>query len=538
MRTHLGLGLAMVLTAACSNSVFTSTDDAGNTGDGGNVDPINGGDASADAGGGKVDAVAPPGCDQSKLPTDDLCVVNDAEGVFVSSSTGSATGDGSRAKPLASLNAAIALANKYSMRVYACAETYAESVAFADGTSVFGYFDCKNGWTANAQSHAKIQSPTSPAATATNITHATRVEAVDIFAPDFTDKSQSSIALIANASPALLIKGATIHAGTGGKGDNGVDGIPLKDSGTKSGGNGTADKVCTGQFCLVSFVASGGSNTCVGESGHDPGAGGAGGSGGVFVSNGTTWVVSVPSSDGLPTVATTATNAGGTVGVAPSNGVNGVNGADGESGSSFGSLSASGYVPSDGTSGVAGTPGQGGGGAAGMALYQSDDFNPKTPSYNGKTGYGDYGAGGGAGGCPGLPATIGKGGGASIAVVAVQSPFTLDTVIVQTSNGGAGGAAGNSSAITVGGSGGAKTTNTFVGGSGGNGGYAGVSGNGAGGPSIAIAYQGTSPVTQLATTITLGQGGSGVAAVTDSSNGKTIPASVSGMNLQVYLFGA
>ncbi len=536
MRTHLGLGLAMVLTAACSNSVFTSTDDAGNTGDGGNVDPINGGDA-----GGKVDAVAPPGCDQSKLPTDDLCVVNDAEGVFVSSSTGAATGDGSRAKPLASLNAAIALANKYSMRVYACAETYAESVAFADGTNVFGYFDCKNGWTANAQSHAKIQSPTSPAATATNITHATRVEAVDIFAPDFTSKSQSSIALIASGSPALLIKGSTIHAGTGGKGDDGADGVPLSNSGNQNGAAGNA----FGGFYGLEFLAAmhgylneaGGTNDC---GGHVGGPGGSGGAGGVFVggmfgqsaiwSNDTTYPVQA----GNPTTPTSQTAQGGAVGLGGSNGFPGIDGTNGANGSAFGTLNTGVYTSATGGAATDGAPGQGGGGSGGYELTFSA-VNPT--NYQNQYGWGSSGAGGGAGGCPGLAGQPGMGGGASLAVVAISSPMTLETVVVEASAGGAAGAAGKPSAPTMGGTGGAPVAYTVGGGTGGHGGLGGVSGNGGGGPSVGIvAVQGTQP-TLSASTIKQGAGGVGVPQRT-TSNGQIIPASPDGTSATIYAYGA
>ena len=282
MRTHVVVGLAMILTA-CSASTFTSND-AGAPGDDGSAPPITGG-GNPDAGeaGSTVDAAPPPNCDTSKLPTDDLCVVNDAEGVFVTSSLGSASGDGSREHPLASMNAALALASTNHMRVYACAETFAESIALADGVDTFGYFDCQNGWTVNTASHAKIQSPTTPAATATNIASPTRIEAVDIIAPDFVDQSKSSIALLANASPGLTIKGATIHAGTGGQGASGGAGIKLQDSGSaKNGQAAFAAHFCVGT-CLPLFARAGGTNACVGETGHDPGPGGNGGSGGECV---------------------------------------------------------------------------------------------------------------------------------------------------------------------------------------------------------------------------------------------------------------
>jgi hypothetical protein len=528
MRTQLGLGFSILLLSACSNTVFTSDDAGGPNDDGGSEDAAR--------------PNPPSGCDSTKLPTDDACVVNDAFGVFVSSSMGAANAKGTREAPLASLDAGIALAKSLGLRVYACAETYAESVALADGVNVFGYFDCKSGWTVDATNHAKVQSPTSPAMTATNIASPTRVEAVDIVSPDFTSSSQSSIALLANASPGLTIKGATIHAGTGGKGDDGVDAIQLTDSGTaKNGTNATPKHACTGILCLAGTGSLGGTNKCSGEAGHDPTPGGTGGSGGQFLSNqdssGIYWhwypVQNAPTSGGLPNVATAQVAQGGAVQDYGATGTSGTPGTDGSVGAAFGSVTQAGYVASDGAAATSGAPGQSGGGAggAGLALTGDPDLNPA--SYQLDYGWGEDGSGGGAGGCPGLAGSAGKGGGASIAILATASPLVLDTVTIESSAGGAAGAAGKPSAPTTGGSGGAAYKYTKAGGNGGAGGMAGVSGNGGGGPSVGIASHGTAP-TISASTVKQGAGGAGVASrVVD---GQTIPASPDGISKDVYSF--
>ncbi|HEY1955693.1 MAG TPA: hypothetical protein VGH28_08770 [Polyangiaceae bacterium] len=540
MRTRIGLGFAALFlaTAACSNSIFVGSD-AGGDEDGGVVPVNGGGDASS-----PVDAAPPPNCDTTKLPTDDKCVVNDAEGIFVSRSMGKAGGNGSQESPLASLDAAITMAKQAGRRVYACAETYPEQVHFADGVSMFGYFVCGSAWTIDTSKHAKVAAPASPAASAANITTLTRVEAIDVYAPDLTTGSQSSIALLATSSPALTFKGATIHAGTGGKGADGTNGVQLTDSGSaKNGKNARGFDVCNGAIghCLgpVPESLAGGTNACVGEAGHDPGQGGAGGWDGRFLSQFSStylvyeWAVNGQDSTyGFPSVGTSATTQGGSWGISPVNGAAGANGTDGASGGSFGTLSASGYGTADGTAGSDAAPGQGGGGAAGQGMQNS---MANANSYENVGAHGESGASGGAGGCPGLAGTSGKGGGASIAVVAIASAFTLDTVTIETSAGGAGGAAGNGSANTKGGTGGAAVQYTVHAANGGDGGIAGVSGNGGGGPSIGIAYQGTAP-TQLASKITVGSGGSGVAASTDTGSGKTIPASASGVSVNSYAF--
>src|SRR5438552_13655818 len=75
----------------------------------------------------------PPGCHIEKLPSDDPCVLDESAGVFVSTSLGSAAGDGTRTHPFASIQTGIDHAKATKRRVYVCAEAYAESIAIADG---------------------------------------------------------------------------------------------------------------------------------------------------------------------------------------------------------------------------------------------------------------------------------------------------------------------------------------------------------------------------------------------------------------------
>jgi hypothetical protein len=68
---------------------------------------------------------------------------------------------------------------------------------------------------------------------------------------------------------------------------------------------------------------------------------------------------------------------------------------------------------------------------------------------------------------------------------------------------------------------------------GGAGGVAGISGNGGGGPSFAIASQGAPPQ-RFATTAKVGTGGPGVAVRTLGT--LTIPASTDGASAESYVF--
>lgn len=95
-----------LLFAACSSS--PTTNDGGDGGEPEGSIPINEGGA----------------CSIEKSPKDDKCTIDEAYGVFVSDSLGSAMGDGSRTKPLKTIQAGIDLAKSPSKNVYVCAEQY------------------------------------------------------------------------------------------------------------------------------------------------------------------------------------------------------------------------------------------------------------------------------------------------------------------------------------------------------------------------------------------------------------------------------
>lgn len=549
-----GLMMAVgLMVGACGGSGGGASvgDDAGGTGP-----AVSGGgenDAGADAIA-VVDAGPPPAaCDATKLPTEDACVVDEPFGVFVSASLGSdVKGDGSRARPFATVAHGIAAGAQASRRVYACAESYAENVTLADGVSVFGYFDCASGWTVGA-GHARVVAPKSPAAIASGITKATRIEALDLVAPDVSGAGASSIGLSAQGSPGLRFVHATLHGGAAGKGADGASGTQL----TLSGGDGTAGGI-EGAFTVFKGVViytpndsvAGAAGKCLGESGHDPASGGDSGSGGKFkatevdfgLSKSYYFVAESPAAgNGTPAVASTGTAAGGTQSSRTGgDGSPGAPGASGSTGSAVGTFSASGYQTSDGTPGTSGAPGQSGGGGAGQGMTSTTSSLGRTADYYpiGSDVWGTSGGTGAAGGCPGLAGTSGQGGGASVGVLAIASAMSFESSVIESSAGGAGGKAGVPSKPTGGGSGGLGVWQglTMISGRGGNGGFGGLagwSGSGGGGPSIAIAFKGGAPST-IATTLSPGKPGAGAPAQT--SPGGTVPASPDGLSKEQYSF--
>jgi hypothetical protein len=320
---------------------------------------------------------------------------------------------------------------------------------------------------------------------------------------------------------------------------HGVDAVQLADSNQKNGKATSGGYQCCAnlanlncsQGCGAGPSAPGATNTCVGKANVVAGPGGDGGKPELrrYNSQVFQWQIAQGVGNGLPVMATVQTAQGGSYnGASASNGQAGAPGADGTAGSDVGSLDSTGdYVVSDGSAGTDGQPGQGGGGGAGNVIGNFNT-NDTTDDYV----WGWAGGAGGAGGCPGLAATPGRGGGASIGLVAIDSPIMIDQSQIESGKGGFGGSAGAPSAPTPGGSGGYGNNNNY-GGTGGAGGRAGISGNGAGGPSFGIASKNGMPIVTNST-VTPGQGGDGVSARTVGIY--SIPASPNGKSAATYAF--
>jgi hypothetical protein len=432
---------------------------------------------------------------------------------------GSQAGDGTRAHPFPTIQAGIDFAKSSKRRVYVCAESYAEAITVADGISIFGNLSCAGTWSVSTK-RALVKAPASPAVTAKMITSPTRIEGVEIVAPDTMVPSASSIAFVAIGSPGLRLVGDAIKSGNAGAGAKGDNAGTLTDAGSaKDGGNAYGDITCnTMAFsCIGGPSTAGGTNQCMGAKTFTPGVGGPGGNPGGQQSkfNSLVWAWATIQQTGYPN---------------GSDGTGGPIGMDGAPGAEVGSIDPDKlYVASNGTAGSDGGPGGGGLGGAGYLTAAPD---PST--HQGWFHWGIAGGGAGAGGCPGLAAGEGKGGGASIGLLAFDSPLAIESTTIDANMGGAGGASGDPSQPMSGGTGGSGLSGALHGGNGGQGGRAGVSGNGGGGPSIGIASKGSAPTKDAASTVTPGMGGGGVSA--RSVGIYSIPASPIGKSAATYAF--
>ncbi len=409
----------------------------------------------------------PAGC----VPADEAAPVDDKCGVFVSASKGNdGDADGSKAKPYATIGAALATNTN---NIYLCGEKLtAETISVAAGKSLYGALSCATDWSYDAAKKSELTGLANSPAVTVSGDGKTNLADLAITAPAATDPGASSIALLASAATVDIVR-TDLTAGAGAPGADGastpadiaLDGVKGED-GTNQPTGACETQSHTG--------GKGGTKSCGGTA-ADGGAGGV-----AFTDPGG------KGKEGQPTTMDTTGDggpgqvAGGADCVTGKQGAKGENGALGTGASGLGTLSASGYAGVDGAAGEPGAPGQGGGGGGASACT------------NGNTG--PSGGGGGSGGCGGQAGGAGLAAGASIALVSLNATVTITNSQLTTSTGGKGGNGGNGQPGGAGADGGAKGGNfACPGGLGGNGGKGGPGGGGLGGHSVGIAYTGTAP---------------------------------------------
>jgi hypothetical protein len=415
-------------------------------------------------------------------------------GVFVSPN-GSDSNPGTQDAPLQTVGAAIVAAPAHGGSVYLTQGTYTQDqFTLASGVSLYGGYD-DTFQNRDPVAHPTVFSGGATALLVDGVSDA-RLDGITIRSADAASPGQSSYAAFLRGSSGVTFHQCTLEAGrgaagTGGSagsagdpGAGGADGGPGSCSdltaagagGSGGGGQNTGGAGGTGGSLATAFVAT------AGETGSGP-AGGAGGAPGLVTAN---------KHNAKP----------GGVGGAGSPGT------DASGGASFGDLTDSGYAPAAGADGGSdGTAGSGGGGGGGASGTPTD-------------GAGNGGGGGGGGGAPGSAGTAGSGGGGSFAIVIVTSSNTVvEGCVLRTAQGGSGGGGGTGGPGGAGGTAGSggdagRTCNSAIGnggagGSGGAGGRGGHGGGGGGGPTIGIAYDAASTLTETGNSYALGTAGTG-----------------------------
>ncbi|WCQ88608.1 hypothetical protein NQZ70_01287 [Sorangium sp. Soce836] len=435
---------------------------------------------SSATGGGGSNAV----CDAD--PTEDASTATEECAVFARASA-KAGGDGTRAKPYASLAEAIANAN--GKRVLACASgAFAESVTISAGVEVIGGFDCGARWTWSKTARSAIEAPADEIAlTLTEAASGAKVRSFQVTAASATVAGGSSIGVAVADIEAELAQ-VDVTAGDGMDGAKGETPMGAPQAGA------SAPATSASNACELPAAVRGGEpgvTTC--EDGETlGGAGGLGGSPGMDDGNGQR------GEDGAPLPEENPNNRGlGGIGQTDAagecrrgeDGKSGDAGIAGDAGSST-TLTLDGIAGGDGGNGINGTRGQGGGGGGGAkaGLFCGPAAAPVE-------GPGASGGGGGAGGCGGKGGGGGKAGGSSIGILSLGTKLVLMDVTVAVGKAGKGGDGAGGRGGAVGGSGSTGGTPSSLGGSagcrGGDGGQGGAGGPGAGGRgghAVGIAY--------------------------------------------------
>jgi hypothetical protein len=423
--------------------------------------------------------------------------VGDDCGFFVSASSGDDGNTGTKSRPVKTLARALSLASERTRHVYACAEEFPEAVLVPAGMTIFGGLDCANGFTSQGGA-ARTTIAAGPDAVAVTIAGGeatTHLRNVTAKAADATLAGGSSIAVLALQDAVVKLEESDLVAGNGASGVEGENGSNPAASGL-AGGSGVP-------ACVMEQGLGG--EPAATDCGGVVSKGGWGGDGyESFAASG---------QDGSPATGVSGAGLGGAGQSGASScqdgapGADGARGADGKGGQGTGMISASGFEGAHGGEGGRGLPGQGGGGGGGSRSAT------KCP-VDATNAHGAGGGAGGSGGCGGVGGLGGGPGGASIGLVSLFATVTLDAVNVGTGRGGDGGRGGSAQPGGAGGGGGkggasaGDVSGGCAGGAGGRGGDGGFGGGGLGGPSIGIAYKGSTPA-QSGVAFELGAGGRG-----------------------------
>ena len=171
-------------------------------------------------------------CTADKSPSSQPCLIDDAFGVFVSAS-GNDGASGAKSEPTKTVTEGIAraLATGKS-RVFICQGIYTEQVvldAQHDGVSLYGGFDCLQGW---AWTGGKTQVVAPAARSALQIDSTSKppsIEDVTFVAPDGVGQDasgagNSSVAAFVHHANAILRR-VVLIAGKGADGAAGTDGV-------------------------------------------------------------------------------------------------------------------------------------------------------------------------------------------------------------------------------------------------------------------------------------------------------------------------
>ncbi|GEM_PF-6056583 len=415
---------------------------------------------------------------------------DEAASVFVSAAEGSDSNScGTKSVPCKTIGTGLTRAKALGFsNVLITVGTYAESFPVADGISLYGAYGLD--WSRDAAGVTRIEASDVTGIIAEAIVLPTTLNHLYIQGKSGSGLStRTSVAFRASGcGDKLQLIRVTVQAGDGFKGSNGGSGSNGQGGATGNNGNGTNGGTggvvqCGSTVPTTGAGGDGGGSYNCGSNNGKPGTGTAmvpGGAGGKAGTN--------ECGD---------CNDWGGPGSSGNGGATGVNGESAKGcDSPFGTLSGLVWSPGLAPAGTSGALGGGGGGGGGGGT----DVDPLSCVIGAGICIGAGGGGGGGGGCGGTAGSPGLSGGASVAILLVNSPIQIKDSLVLLGKGGDGGNGGKGGSGGAGGQGGNPGKPTCdeggpggTGGKGGNGGAAGGSGGGCGGPAVGVGYLGAAP---------------------------------------------
>ncbi len=449
---------------------------------------------------------------------------NAARAIFVAPG---GTGDGTRKRPLGSIQAAISLFDPSNHdHILVATGLYTESVLLKAGVRIYGGYspDFKNRDIVLNRSTILAPEPdfsTIPELPGTmnakDITTKTVVAGLTIEGYDVSNSPKSlgqpSYAIyVVNSNDQLLFINNQVIGGQGGPGASGASGQPGNPGG--SGGTGVAARECLTPDCRTNNESDPG-----GLGGNNPACAAAAGCLGMPATGADTQTFPAPAAGCTYPIGGGWNEYNGsdakfckydcTIHNSALNGLNGASastsGSPGVGGlgcsNGAGSIISGKWVAAAAADGTNGTDGKGAmGGSAGGTVRNSKAATCTVPTLGANYGdLGGSGGGGGAGGCGGARGLRGGSAGASIAVFIASANGTYPRftgMMIMLGSGGSGGNGGAGGAGGPGGNGGPGGAHTSVawcagygggGGDGSAGGDAGGGGGGCGGPSYGFA---------------------------------------------------
>ena len=162
------------------------------------------------------------GTPTSCIPSESTGPVAESCGVFVSSSFGSDTNEGTKAKPFKSIGAALMKVDV--ARSYVCGQSFSEAVVVDSAVELYGAVDCLKGWAYDPSKKTTLTAAEDMIPlTLGNMAGSASVEDFAITAAAAKAPGGSSIAVLANGATASFMR-CDLASGDADPGTPGVDG--------------------------------------------------------------------------------------------------------------------------------------------------------------------------------------------------------------------------------------------------------------------------------------------------------------------------